>query len=905
MSENRPDPNKLLKEINEEEQRKNRGKLKIFFGYAAGVGKTYAMLQSAHTAMEEGMDVVAGYIEPHARPETMALLNGLEVLPVREISYRNIVLREFDLDRAVSRKPQLILVDELAHTNAQGCRHRKRYQDIQELLKHGINVYTTVNVQHLESLADIVASITGVMVKERIPDFIFDNANQVELVDIEPEELQERLKEGKIYRKNQAGSAMDHFFQADNLTALREIALRRTADHVNQTTEKSRERNPDSEYYTDEHIMVCLSPSPSSAKVIRAAARMAKAFKARFTAAHVEEPGAERLGDEDAMRLRMNQRLAEQLGAKTVVLYGGDITRQIAEYARVSGVSKIVLGRSYNKRSPFTRQVSFSDQLSRLLPKTEIYLIPDTYENRYAKKYVRRREREDRKKTMLRDVGATAVILIGVTAISLLFGYWKFDEANIITLYILGILMNALVTESQVFNILASVLSVACFNFFFTNPRWTLLVDKPGYIVTFGIMFLAGFITAFLAKKVKIFGRQAAKRAWRMETLLETSQKLQIAKDSVQIAEVMGRQLVKLLDRDIIYYGGDPEIETEVLRFPKEEDSQIELLLSQDEVAVAVWCYRNNKHAGAMTNTLPGAKGLYLAVRSGERVFGVVGICMGEKYMSAFDESLMNAILNEAAMALERDYVSKEKLQADMKMKQEQLRANLLRSISHDLRTPLTSISGNSGILLEQELNLSGEQKHKLYEGIYDDSVWLYNLVENLLSVTRIENGNMQLNLQPELLEDVIQEALTHIKRRTQGHVIRIDLQDEFLMAWMDAKLIMQVILNIVDNALKYTSEGTSIVISAKKRLGRILVEIADNGEGILDASKERIFDMFYAENKTLADSRRSMGVGLALCRSIVAAHGGKLTVRDNIPKGSIFAFDLREEEVEGIGSEA
>ena len=327
--------------------------------------------------------------------------------------------------------------------------------------------------------------------------------------------------------------------------------------------------------------------------------------------------------------------------------------------------------------------------------------------------------------------------------------------------------------------------------------------------------------------------------------------------------------------------------------------------LSQDELAVAVWCYRNNKHAGAMTNTLPGAKGLYLAVRSGERVFGVVGICMGGKYMSAFDESLMNAILNETALALERDYVSKEKLKADMKMKQEQLRANLLRSISHDLRTPLTSISGNSGILLEQAENLTSEQRHKLYEGIYDDSVWLYNLVENLLSVTRIENGNMQLNMQPELLEDVIQEALTHIKRRTQGHEIRLNLENEFLMAWMDAKLIMQVILNIVDNALKYTAQGTSIVISAKKKLGRILVEIEDNGEGIPDESKEKIFDMFYAENKTLADSRRSMGVGLSLCRSIVAAHGGEVTVRDNIPKGSIFSFDLKEEEVKGIGSEA
>ncbi len=341
--DNRPDPELLLKklQIQAASEKKKRGSLKIFFGYSAGVGKTYAMLEAAHEAKQDGIDVVAGYIEPHARPETMKLMEGLEQLRPLYVSYKNIVLHELDLDGALKRRPQLILVDELAHTNAKGCRHIKRYQDIEELLKAGIDVYTTVNVQHLESLNDIVQSITGVQVRERIPDFVFDQADEVELVDIEPRKsFLSGLEKGKIYKTRQAGRAMENFFTVGNLTALREIALRRTADQVNQKTEKMRAENKDSEFYTGEHILVCLSPSPSNVKVIRAGARMAKAFKGKFTAVHVEVPGSDGISDEDDARLQMNERLAQQLGAKVVTLYGGDITKQIAEYARVSGVSK-------------------------------------------------------------------------------------------------------------------------------------------------------------------------------------------------------------------------------------------------------------------------------------------------------------------------------------------------------------------------------------------------------------------------------------------------------------------------------------------------------------------------------------------------------------------------------------
>lgn len=468
------------------------------------------------------------------------------------------------------------------------------------------------------------------------------------------------------------------------------------------------------------------------------------------------------------------------------------------------------------------------------------------------------------------------------------------------TIYILGVLIIALITENQIYNLLASVLSVVCFNIFFTIPYNSLKVRDPGYMITFLIMFLAGFITASLAKKVKSYGRQAVRKAWRMEILLDTSRKLQMAYGEKAIAETVAGQLVKLLDKDVVYYPGEPREGVRPYCFPREKNSCIERLLTKDETAVASWSYRNNKHAGASTGTLPGAKGLYLAVRSANAVYGVVGICLEDGFLPAFDESILNAMLNEAALALEKEQSTEDKNRARLQIRQEQLRSNLLRSISHDLRTPLTSISGNSGMLMQQGDNLSADQKQKLYEDIYDDSVWLYNLVENLLSVTKIENGSMELKQQPELLEDVISEALSHIRRRLRGHKIQVHLEDEFLMAWMDAKLIMQVIMNIVDNAIKYTPEDSHIDISAKKLGDRIYINIADDGQGIPDDRKEKVFDLFYTGEYQAADGTRSMGVGLSLCRSIVEAHGGKLEVRDNVPKGTCFLFDLKAEDVGG-----
>lgn len=895
MAIKQTDADSLLEQLSSIPTEKKRGRLKIYFGYAAGVGKTCAMLRDAHEAKKDGIDVVAGYIEPHVRPETLVLVEGLETLPPLELSYKDIALKEFDLDHAIQRKPELILVDELAHTNAEGCRHKKRYQDVEELLRAGIDVYTTINVQHIESLNDVVASITGITVRERIPDSVFDSADQIELVDIEPDELIERLHKGKIYREEQAQRALSNFFNKEKLIALREIALRRTADQVNRIAAQNSEPSKHSSNYTNEHILVCLSSAPSNAKVIRAAARMADAFHGAFTALFVETPETQEFEDRGRTKLREHLRLAEQLGAQIATVYGDDIPEQIAEYAKVSRVSKIVMGRSGHIKR-WLKRINFVDKLTAFAPNIDIYIIPDTQPSFHwrAPKFVKPSE------FSLIDSVKSIGILIVCTLIGLWFFSLGLNEANIITVYILGVLLNAIVTRGRIYSVVSSVFSVLVFNFFFTEPRLTLQVYAPGYPITFLVMLLAALITTTLTKRVKEQARQSAQKAYRTEVLLETSRKLQQAKDQSDILSETAQQMVKLLDRTVIFYSAQQNTLSQPLIFPKEDSTaDPQVYLGKDERAVAEWVYKNNKRAGATTNTLSDAKCLYLAVRAGDTVLAVAAIVMDKEIpLEAFEKSLMIAMLGECALALEKERLNETQKQISMQIQQEQLRANLLRAISHDLRTPLTSISGNAGILMGNSGVLSEAQKQGLYTDIYDDSMWLINLVENLLSITRIDNGTVNLNLQPELLEEVISEALVHINRKSVEHKIETVLNDEFLMAKMDSRLIIQVIINIVDNAIKYTPPGSRITISAKKDGQSVRVEIADDGSGIPDGAKAKLFDMFYTVDNISADGRRGLGLGLPLCKSIIHAHGGTIYVKDNVLQGTVFGFTLQSVEV-------
>jgi two-component system sensor histidine kinase KdpD len=888
------DSNSLLKQLSNLPVGKRRGKLRIYFGYAAGVGKTYAMLKDAHVAKENGIDVVAGYIEPHVRPETIALIEGLEALPPLELSYKGVQIKEFDLDHALQRRPALILVDELAHTNSAGCRHTKRYQDVEELLQAGIDVSTTINVQHIESLNDIVEAITGIYVRERIPDSVFDSADQIELLDIDPDNLIERLNKGKIYRKEQAQRALTNFFTKEKLIALREIALRRTADKVNRVAVQNKPSKNNAPY-TNEHILVCLSSAPSNAKVIRTAARMADAFHGTFTALFVETSGMKEFDDKNRTALRENLRLAEQLGAQISTVYGDDIPAQIAEYARVSRVSKIVIGRSAHSRKLLTK-TNFIEKLIVIAPTIDIYIIPDTQSSFHANtfKFIKSSN------LSLADTAKSIALLFICTVIGLLFDYLHFSVANIITIYILGVQLNAIVTKGRLYSAVSSVLGVILFNYFFTEPRFSLQAYDPGYPLTFLVMLTASLITSTLTKRIKEQARQSAQKAHRTEVLLETSRKLQRAKDKAEILSETAQQMVKLMDSNVILYPSGQNILADPMFFSKKDSSiDQQAYLGVGERAVAEWVYKNNKHAGATTNTLSAAKCLYLAVRGKGMVLAVVGVAVNsETPLESFEKNLLIALLGECAFALEKEEMNETQKQISMQMQQEQLRANLLRAISHDLRTPLTSILGNSGILMGNSNVLDETQKQSLYTDIYDDSMWLINLVENLLSITRIDNGTLNLNMQPELFEEVITEALLHINRNSVKHHMKTDLDDELLMAKMDSRLIIQVIINIVDNAIKYTQPGSHITISAKKDGQSVLVEIADDGFGISDEEKAKLFDMFYTADNIRGDGRRGLGLGLSLCKSIIHAHGGTIYVKDNVPRGTVFGFTLQAEEV-------
>lgn len=879
-----------------ERSEKGRGHLKIFFGYAAGVGKTYAMLLAALSAKQRGIDVVAGYVEPHESPKTMKLLQGLEQIPGLVIYDNGKAQREFDLDAAIKRNPTLILIDELAHANAKGCRHIKRYQDVEELLQAGIDVYTTVNVQHIESLNDMVAAITGIMVKERVPDSIFDNASQVELIDIEPQELQERLQAGDIYSREQTEQSADSFFQMKNLIALREIALRRCADRISTLSQEARIKSG-GDYHTDEHILVCLSPAPSNMKIIRTAARMAKAFRGSFTALYVETSDFTSMDEEDKKRLQSNMHLARQLGANIETIYGEDVPFQIAEFARLSGVSKVVIGRNTATRRSIFGKPALTERLIAQAPNLDIHIIPDsTSEMVYRVKKARRKA-----ENLLNAADVIKSIGMIMIATGISFGFWKLgmSEANIIMMYILGVLVTSVITTHQIYSLIASAVSVIVFNFLFTEPRYTLLAYEKDYPVTFITMFVAAFLTGSLAIRLKRQAAQAAQAAYRTKILFDTSQQLEGIREKEQIINVTATQLIKLLNRDMVVYLTEKgELSTPQF-FAVNAEAEPEEYLSDNERAVAGWVLKNNKHAGATTDTLSDAKCLYLSIRTSNAVYGVVGIVIKDNPLDSFENSILLSILGECALALENEKNAREKAEAALVAQKEQLRANLLRSISHDLRTPLTSISGNASNLLSNADQFDEETKRQLYSDIYDDSMWLIKLVENLLSVTKLEEGKLNIRLQAELLDEIITEALQHISRQKTEHSISFQAAEEMILVKADARLIMQVIINLVDNAIKYTGKGSEITIATQKLGDRAVVCVADNGPGIPDDMKPLVFEMFYSGAKGIADSRRSLGLGLFLCKSIITAHGGKLELTDNSPHGAIFTFTLPIEEVD------
>lgn len=869
------------------QEEKAYGKLRIFLSYAQGTGKTLCMLDSAHRAKQKGQDVVAGYVECHGRKDALSLLEGLEMLPVSIRKMDGARQREFNLDAALLRKPDVILIDELAHTNEEGCRHAKRYQDVEELLRAGIDVYTTVNVEHIESLNDIVVSVTGKPVTERFPDRIFDLADQVRFLDMEPEELLQKMEEEK-------GNCQD-FRSREELVALREIALRRTADRISHKAHKM-DMRLDSK--SREHILVCLSSSPSNKKVIRTAARMAEAFHSNFTALFVENSQTKELGSEYLKTLRENIRLAEELGAQISTVYGEEPSVQIAEYARVSGVTKIVLGRTNYRRVGVLRGKSLADKLTDLAENMDIYIIPES-RSLYRSKRRSLLCGSDEPIAIWQDVLKTMAVVAVATGIGGVFFSAGLGSANIITVYILGVLLIAIWTHGYLFGAVASLLSVSLFSYLFTTPRFTFRSVEPDYPVTFIVMLTASIISSSLATRVKKQARQSSQKAYYTELLMNGSQKLQQGKNESEILRLAAEQLSAMLERPILYALAKGERELKFDVYPETQKQELLSFLNKEEYKAANWVAVNNKRAGASTNTFSHVQNLYMSVRGSQGVMGVVGIpCRYYPQMEVFEKNLMIAIMNECGLIMERKRFSEEKQAIEMETQQERLRSNLLRAVSHDLRTPLTGICGNAGVLMEKSGVLSEEKKQEIYRSVYDDAMWLVNLTENLLSITRIENGTLALRMEAELVEDVIYEALRHLGRNAKEHKISVELQDDLLMAQMDVRLIVQVIINIVNNALKYTPTGSEVKICAEKKGNQAQISISDNGPGIPKESKEHLFDMFYTVSTGKSDNHRGLGLGLSLCKSIVLAHGGEITVTDHVPHGAVFSFTLPLKEV-------
>lgn len=646
---------------------------------------------------------------------------------------------------------------------------------------------------------------------------------------------------------------------------------------------------------SDEHILVCLSTSPTNKKVIESAARMAASHSAAFSALFVESTAFRRKASEAMIeQLNENRSFALRKGAQVETVYGDNIPFQIAEYAKLSGATMIIMGKSPEESFSLFHHEPLTDQVFAAATGIDLYVVPIKLHSSVS--YHLRWMLRDSGSFRWRDLLLTAVLLTAATIVGILFTNAHMSDSNIIPFYILAVLIISVVTSGPLYGGGASVLSVFIFNYFFTAPRFSLLVIDSAYLITFAVMLAASLLTGSLASRLKSYAKHAAQNSYRSQILLETSQVLQQVSGTDAIAAATANQIRKLTDRTVVVYlpGADGLRESQIYSATGAPDSSC---FGQTDREAAEWAWQNRKQAGAGTDTFPDARMLYLAIRIRDHAYGVVGIDESRRDMDPFLLSLLLSILGECALAMENEKNEREKEGAAEAAHTQKLRADLLRSISHDLRTPLTSIYGDASVLLSDE-NLEEEKKQQLYQDICDDSMWLIDVVQNLLSVTRLEDGKMELNRQAELMDEVIEEALKHIDRNSRTHHIFVDTGDDILMAKMDARLMVQLIVNLVNNAIKYTQPDSDIRIHAWKADGKIYVSVSDNGPGIADDQKVHVFEMFYTGTNRIADSRRSLGLGLALCRSIIRVHDGEITVMDNKPHGTVFTFSLPAEEV-------
>ena len=637
-----------------------------------------------------------------------------------------------------------------------------------------------------------------------------------------------------------------------------------------------------------EHILVGLSSAPSNSKIVETASKMAKAFGANFTALYIKTSQSEILSEENATRLQNNIKFAERMGATVVTVYGEDVALQMAEYAKTSGVTKIVIGRNATKRAGLIRKPTLADKLISLVTSIDIHIIPDADSDLREQKA--NLFRKTNALSIIKDLAISFGVIIVASLIGLFFAHLGFSEANIITLYILGVLITSIITSSKTAWGFTSVASVLIFNFLFTKPRFSLMAYGDGYPITFAIMFVASLITGSLASKMHNQTKQSSQAAYRTKILFDANRLLQRASNDEEVLRITAEQLKKLLNREIVVFKRDKD-GLQTLVYGLEDSFQIEEIELKTASNILVNLSSDYNNAQSRCD--------YYPMKTQLRTYGVVAVYKSEKEIDSFENSIVLSLVGECALALENLFNAKEKELAAVLAENEQLRANLLRAISHDLRTPLTAISGNASNLISNAASFDEQTKLSIYNDIYHDSMWLINLVENLLSITRLEEGRMNLNFTTELVDEVVAEAIKHVHQRERGQKITVVHKDELLLAKMDTRLIIQVIINILDNAMKYTPTDSLVTVITEKQNDKAVISIADNGAGIPDKLKERVFDMFYTGAKKLADSRRSIGLGLALCKSIISVHNGEIFVKDNVPSGAIFTFTLPIGEIE------
>lgn len=914
---NRPDPDQLLDKLQRDEEKQRRGQLKIFFGASAGVGKTYAMLQAARQRLQEGVDVVVGIVETHGRSETAALLDGLDVLPLARFDYRGRTLAEFDLDGALARQPQLILVDELAHSNVQGARHLKRWQDVYELLDAGIDVYTTVNVQHLESLNDVVGAITGIRVWETVPDRVFDAADEVTLVDLPAEELLERMRDGKVYLAQQAERAVRNFFRKGNLIALRELALRRTADRVDaQMREYRADRSIQRIWQARERLLVCVGPGPEAPTLVRAAARLAASLKADWIAVYVETPRLQRLPDARRQRTLDALKLAAELGAETATLAGADAVAALIGYAKVRNVSKIVAGGS--PKVGLVRRFArpFGEQLAERAGDVDLMLIRASAsdEARAAPLDARARDWRDAfaqfgtHRSPPRHYAYAAAICAAITVVASLVSE-RLDLTNLVMLYLLGVVFSA-VRLGRGPGVLQSFLSVAAFDYFFVPPRMSFSVSDTQYLLTFFGMLLTSLVISHLTSTLTRQASVAQRRERRTGAIYAMARELGAALTTEQIVEIGSRHVGEVFRARVAFLL--PDSADKVRQKIEEPDAAVTLTGADLDSDVGQWVYDQQKPAGRGTDTLPATVALYLPLKAPMRTRGVLAVASREPRELEVPEQqrMLDAFAAQIALALERVHYVEIARDALVNMESERLRNSLLSAISHDLRTPLTTIVGFSSMLANGRAAAQGgdaaaaerfaQREGELVDAIHDEALRMTGIVTNLLDMARLQAGSLQLKRQWSLLEETVGAALAACKRVLSRHPARVVLPADLPLLQMDAVLMERLFTNLFENAAKYTPPDTPLEIGAERvtddGLPFVRVHVDDHGPGLPAGMETRIFDKFTRGEKESATP--GIGLGLAICRAIVEAHGGKIgalnrTAPDGHVTGARFWFTL------------